>query len=210
MDQPSIDAIITAGKLALAVPFSKETAELFGELLRPTAKQGGEKLSEWVGNFRLTNITNVLRQTAAKLAAAGVKARQVGTPFLLEAMDAAASVDDPTIQEMWANLLAAGVAADANQHPMYINILKQMNSEDAQMLSGLATSPPPPTVFEHGGVTMAFADGISHSRLKALGLIRNPLADNAGMIGTGLPGWALTPLGQDFYKIVGGQATATK
>jgi len=128
----SVTAVVAYTKLAR--PAVDEGVKLMHDLLGEPFKIAGSMLADQAYAWKVGNQIRIAQKLKAKLDAAGIPPRQVATGFLLTAMEAAGNVGDPTMQEMWANLLAAGVADDKNQHPMYIDALKRMNSDDAKRL----------------------------------------------------------------------------
>lgn len=63
---------------------------------------------------------------------------QASPGTMIEILERGSFSDDPTIQEMFANLLASELESGAESiHPSFSIILSQLSSEDAKMLTGL-------------------------------------------------------------------------
>lgn len=141
----ALAALVKASQ-PIAVPFAKKAATLLGKLLGPAATALGERLGEFlapptpiaptvldmIAMWRHGNMTVVLGRAAERLEGRGIEPRPIPIGALLPLLEAASLVDDDTLREWWAELLASGVSADEHQHPMWVKILAQMSGEDAR------------------------------------------------------------------------------
>lgn len=88
----------------------------------------GDVFSWW----RWRNRILIAHRAAVILERDRISRRVVPPAFLLPLLDEAGNAEDPDLREMWAQLLASGVEADAHQHPMWVRVLAQMSGEDAR------------------------------------------------------------------------------
>jgi hypothetical protein len=64
--------------------------------------------------------------------------RVIPPSFFLTYLDAAGNVDDETLDELWARLLASAVADDSAQQLGFIGVLRQFTPDEARILELLA------------------------------------------------------------------------
>jgi hypothetical protein len=107
--------------------------DLVRDLVGEPVKVAGGMLGDQVYWWQWRNRIRIANRAAEMMNKDGIARRIVPPSFLLPLLDAASNVDDPDLQEMWARLLASGVATDEHQHPMWVKILAQMSAEDAHV-----------------------------------------------------------------------------
>jgi hypothetical protein len=105
------------------------TTAVLTQFLGPSAKHLGEQALE--------RGKQVAAKATTLLAQVGREAQPVEPKLLLPLIQAASLETDPTMTEKWAALLAnaADPAQQMQIHPSYIDVLRQMTSADAQVLS---------------------------------------------------------------------------
>jgi hypothetical protein len=159
-------AIIAATHLTK--PVVEVACDLACALLGRPLRHAGGLLGDEVYAWRASNRIRLLSLVKKKLDVAKATPRMVPAGFLLPLLDAAGDVEEIDLQELWANLLASGIKADGNQHPMFVHALKQMSSQDAGVLKVLAEARHSfPPNFASDKATFAAAE-----RLIAIGLLR--------------------------------------
>lgn len=144
--------ISAAAKAAEAVArvFQPVTESTFG-LLRDLAGPGAKELGEWVGDLvrirrqRLAVLEQLLQD---ELQQRGVTARVIDPEFLLSVCEAACRVRDDELSQLWARLLASGVADDDGRHPLWIDTLRSMSTTDARVFEWLRRRNGMPLHFE--------------------------------------------------------------
>jgi len=60
-----------------------------------------------------------------------IAARLLPAGFLLPLLEAAGDVEDPVLSELWSRLLASGVADNKHRRPVFVDVLKRMDHDDA-------------------------------------------------------------------------------
>ncbi len=139
-------AALVGAATPITRPFAQRAAQLFFRLLRPATDRGGAELADFlfpegpagtdvpslVVHWKARNTALVLVRARAIMDDEKIEVREVPRSWVLPLLDVAGNVEDPDLQEMWARLLASGVAADEHRHPMWVKILAQMSAEDAR------------------------------------------------------------------------------
>ena len=74
------------------------------------------------------------RKVEERLNKGGVAKRVLPPSFAVPALEGAASVDDDSVPDMWAALLASGVKDDGAQRPAYVQTLKSIGGTEAAVL----------------------------------------------------------------------------
>lgn len=178
MTAPPEPTGLAALKAALDLP--KPVVDLGCDLVRdlvgstPVRIASG-MLSDQLYYWKWRNRVRIAHRAAEIIEHDGIARRIVPPSFLLPLLDAAGDIEDPDLQELWARLLASGVAADEHQHPMWIKILAQMSAEDAKAFEDTVAATDRedvPFVLEPArpGWTMVPPDPVD-ARLHALGLV---------------------------------------
>jgi hypothetical protein len=128
----------TAGLIHVSTPISKPIIEegvgLFHELLGKPLQIAGGMIQDQVYAWRLARGAEAFAKTAKVMRELGVKPKQLPPGFLIPFFEAASVADDEDIHDLFANLLAAAVAADVYQHPIFRHALSQMNADEARIL----------------------------------------------------------------------------
>jgi hypothetical protein len=102
----------------------------------------GESVGTILGNYtkrRQENAEAIGSRAHLTLLNIGVKAQEIPMSILMPALEAASLEEEPSLQEVWANLLAN--AADPREivavDPAFIHILKELSPKDAAILNRL-------------------------------------------------------------------------
>ncbi len=71
------------------------------------------------------------------LNARGVNAKLLPKGFFLTYLQHAGEIEAIELQDLWAKLLAGAVETEANQHPAFVHVLKQLSVLDARVLGAV-------------------------------------------------------------------------
>jgi len=112
----------------LADALSRPPSDIIGKAVRSLGS------SETPDVWREDNLRALGKRVQRIATRRGIRPRQVPLSFLFPLVEEAAKVDDRLLGEMWARLLVAGLADDANQQPMFIRLLRDLAAEDARVL----------------------------------------------------------------------------
>jgi hypothetical protein len=136
--------IVTAAGGGVVVPF-------INKVLGPVADEIGLILGERVRMFRLQNQIRLFGEAQKMLADAGVEAKQVNLKTLLPLMEGASIEDDPALSVKWAALLANAANPDAKFDilPAFADILRQLTTEEAQILDSIFNTLTFPEIWDN-------------------------------------------------------------
>lgn len=132
LPDPSTGLAALKAALDLPKPVIDLACGLVNDLIGRPVHVAGGMITDEVYYWRWRNRVRIAHRAAEIMDRDGIARRIVPPSFLLPLLDAAGNVEDPDLQEMWAQLLASGVEADEHQHPMWVRILAQMSAEDAR------------------------------------------------------------------------------
>lgn len=183
------DLANVADKFAdLAKPFAEEGARLLEGLLGHPCQVAGELLTDQIYWWQWRNRLRIAHKAKAILDSDGTSTKVVPPDFLLPLLEAAGNVEDTSLQDLWANLLAEGVRHETARHPAFVRTLQQMNGTDAatfdryvrssqgrfvQLVRGVRTKRSIP--MRRTVVRSNTGDDVgSIAHLLALGLVRRP------------------------------------
>ncbi len=65
----------------------------------------------------------------------GIAPKVLPPGFLIPLLDAAGNVDDPELQQMWAQLLASSVSNTSHRHPAFVHVLRELSRDEAVILN---------------------------------------------------------------------------
>ncbi len=113
----------------------KNAREYLDLVLKPSLTQIGGMLEDTVQHWRLRNKVNLVLKTKKILESKGVTPKQLEPNIVVPLLDEAANTDDPTLSDMFANLMASELDADgAATHPSFAKTLGQLSPLDAKVL----------------------------------------------------------------------------
>ncbi len=100
------------------------------DALLPSKSEGDASLGRLIVEWKKGNVVNLVLRAEAKTRGRAVKA--VRLDFLLPLLESAGYVEDNTLQDLFAELLAAAATgSEEAQHPLYRDALVRMSPEDA-------------------------------------------------------------------------------
>ena len=120
--------------LGVAQPLVDSTFGLIAGLLGEPCRIAGEMLADEVYHWQCRNRIRVLLKVKQRLELTGVPPRVVPRGFLLPILQASGNVEDDELQELFANLLVAGVSSDDSQHPAFVQVIRQISVNEARLL----------------------------------------------------------------------------
>lgn len=112
---------------------------LVDQLLGPAATEVGLTLGDSVKVWRFKRQLRLLQEVQRLIADSGKDIKPVAPRLFFPILEAASIEDDDEMQTRWAALLASEATAVGSVHPSYIDILRQLTPEDAQLLETLCT-----------------------------------------------------------------------
>jgi len=130
MDPTAAETIQTTAKILVAAPVMQLARRFLENIGDPLTKEIGENLRDQYRDWKAHNAHATAQTAAAKLEARGVEG-DVPKAFLFPALEGAANVDAPELQELWAELIANGVADEAHRHPLFLQALASLDVADA-------------------------------------------------------------------------------
>lgn len=142
-----MDPIETAAQIAKKLPaealmkFTTTACTTFEQVLAPATALGGgvgrliEETFEDLSKLRKIYASHILRRAKEKLKGKTIK--EVESPAtIIEVITAAGTATEPSLQELWANLLARELTT-GGIHPEIPRALARLSSADAQLLTTL-------------------------------------------------------------------------
>jgi len=145
MDEITI--VVTGAVLggSIAKPIAQVSCRLIEQLATESAREIGGILGDRFRELRTAVAQHVARLATEKLEQRHRLDAEIPLGFLGSALNRAADAEAPELQELWAELIANGAAAEAHRHPSLIQTLASMDAEDAQLFSAAVKR-----LFQHG------------------------------------------------------------
>jgi hypothetical protein len=117
-------------------------AVLLCKVLGKPATVAGEMLADelyvWQWKRRLAACDEISRIAASR----GITIRPLPMSFSTPFFEAVGNVEDPELVHLWAGLLVSAVEDDLARHPVFLRLLKDLNADDARILTKLALDGP--------------------------------------------------------------------
>lgn len=129
-------AIFSASQVAK--PLAEKGAKLIDSLLGEPCRVAGNLLADQIYYWQWLNRVKIAARAKEIMDQNGVAARVVPKGFLLPLVDEAGNVEEPQLQELFAQLMANGVADDAAQRRQFVGTLKLLSADDARFFLDLA------------------------------------------------------------------------
>ncbi|MEL6107616.1 MAG: DUF2806 domain-containing protein [Planctomycetota bacterium] len=117
---------------------AEQACSLVESLLGTPFRVGGDLLSDQLRAWQWSNRVRIMKRAKEKLPESH-RIQSVPPGFLLPFLDGAGNIDDPLLQELWAQLLAGSLQGEGSRHPMFMTTLRQLDSSDADFLTKMAT-----------------------------------------------------------------------
>ncbi len=149
IDADTAHAVEEAAKaMSKAIEAAMRTGKYFGAVLGDLPHDLVGIIGDWVAHQRARRWIELQRETDKILRDRGVENREEVSPSVAIPLIAAAINEDrEVLKQMWAKLLAAAMDPDRASlvRPSLIELLRQLDPLDAQILQQLVTSRPPET-----------------------------------------------------------------
>lgn len=115
---------------------TKGAENFLGAVLGEPLKAIGGLITDQINSRRQSNLIVIVKNAATKLKDAGVNPKSVPLKIIHPLLEYCSLEEDPSMQERWANLLAnaADPSVTITMSPAYADILRQLTSEEAQLL----------------------------------------------------------------------------
>lgn len=122
------------GKLAEQLPeLTKEVRELLTLLFKPGIEEMGGIVGDYLKRFRERNAIVGLYKTQKILRQKGIVAKEVSPSITIPIIEGMSFVEEESLQDRWVNLLVTAISFN-KVHPSYPEVLKKLDSLDAQIL----------------------------------------------------------------------------
>jgi hypothetical protein len=158
--------------------------------------------------FRLKCLGAILRRAQQFVGDADVTPLPTG--YAVSMLDAMKDVDDPTLQELWAGLLASSLTHRKSVRPRYIQLLRGLAPIDAAVfeavMSGAALPDSPDDELKVTVLNLGSLDLLDHSQLP-----KTALSDTASGAGSGVVGELFvysTHFGREFFATLTARGAA--
>jgi hypothetical protein len=120
---------------------AKQALEPVGDIVKriagPLADEIGESLALIAKPYRIMLSVKMFQKTQRMLKEAGITPQAVPPRLFLPILEGASIQDDDDLHSRWAALLANAATSPTLIHPSYIEILKQLTPQEAQLLDRL-------------------------------------------------------------------------
>lgn len=126
------DDLTDAAKQAL-----EPIRDIVNRITGPLADEIGESLALIARPYRIALGVKMLQKTQRMVKEAGMPAQPVPPRLFLPMLEAASIENDEDLHTRWAALLANAATSPGSVHPSYIEMLKQLDPQDAALLDKL-------------------------------------------------------------------------
>jgi Abortive infection alpha len=115
----------------------ERTEKFLGKLLGSAVLEAGELVTDKIRFWRFKNQVKILQRAENILKKAGRDPGRVSLKTLVPLIEQASLEEEPTIQEMWAKLIAKASqsSAKAGLHVLCIEVLGSISSKEAEIIS---------------------------------------------------------------------------
>lgn len=211
MADPNTALAMGGTAAVLGLPAVKKTIDFAERLLGEPIDEFGRGLAEIGRRFRLVNQVKTLELARQLASERGLEISEIDPSFAHEWLEGAGSTAEEEMQTLWAELLmSASVNNRAACKKRYINALRQMTYDDAQLLKyavAFSDSILPPSVEDDGALDETVAN------LYRLGVLspcwttcdqarREPRDNTKGLMTDGVR-IRVGPFGRNFAMAVG-------
>jgi hypothetical protein len=136
-----------------AIEASEKVAGFVAKVVGDTAIQLGGVLADWTHYYRFKNLLTIADkiQTLQRQRRLEGKTNPIPPRIAIPLLEAAALEDDPTLQDVWALLIANSTDPNFAEvlHPSFIGIIQQISADEAVILNNCVTRYGFPVLFHH-------------------------------------------------------------
>lgn len=129
--------LIAAVVKEIGKPIAETGCGLLRALLGKPCEIAGEMISDELYRWQWQRRIEILEKAQQRLTARGLNAKVLPKGFFLSYLQHAGEIEADELQELWANLLASAVESEANQHPSFVHVLKQLSVLEARILAAV-------------------------------------------------------------------------
>lgn len=153
-------------------PLTTVTGRILENLMEEPTKELGGLLADRLRARRVENLRGLAARTTAKLGDRELLDAPIPLGFLGPAIEGAKDVDEPDLQELWAELIANGAADDENQQPRHIQTLAGVSAGDAKVFDEYVRADNAALFVRRGRVGGSWWEqNPTGERLRSLGLL---------------------------------------
>jgi hypothetical protein len=160
-----------------SAPLLQTASELLRGLLAKSAVAIGDTLEDQLRYLQWSNRLRILKKAALKIEQRGLGGKLLPPAFLMPAVEASGHVEDPDLQELWAELIANGAASEENRRRMFVDTLARMAAEDAKVFAAEVQNYSPPLRRKRPTRFPFVIDDSTRERLEALRLLEVRIVD---------------------------------
>lgn len=147
------ELVTAASALAMSPQVLADLGHLAKILLGRPFEVAGEMMGDTVYGWQVRNRVRILEKTKKLLDEKGISPDILPEGFLVSLLRNAGDVEEESLQNRWAQLLASAIEDEQFQHPGLIRVLSEMSPLDARLFSVVVKD------LEDGGT--------AHTRFKA-------------------------------------------
>jgi len=129
-------------RIGINVNIGKEAertaCELIKSLLGVPISMLSSILGEQVAYWKWCNTIRLAKKVADRLAKDKIAAAILPPSFAVPLLEAVATTDDESLQDMWARLLQSAISNPANRKRAFVETMKALGPEDAAVLLQIA------------------------------------------------------------------------
>lgn len=129
------------GGLVACKPLVQTATKFLDDLLGDSFKNLGGTLADRTYAWRTWNRVKILaraKELREQLREAEAPPSTLPPGFILPLLESAGNIDDPDLQELWAQLIASASSEKRHQHPAYRRILSDLSKDEALLLKEVA------------------------------------------------------------------------
>lgn len=118
----------------LPKPIIDSGVALIRDLLGGPVQQTGELIAEQIYAWRWANRIRIFQKASERLSHMNIPPTVLPPGFLTPLLETCGDVEDESLQNMWASLLAEGVRSEKFRQSAFRKTLESLSSQDAQWL----------------------------------------------------------------------------
>lgn len=128
-------ATLITGAVDLARPVVESGCRLIDDLLGKPCRVSGALLSDQIYAWQWANRIRIANRAREILDKYSVPEQVLPTGFLVPLLDQIGNVDQPELQNLWAQLLASAVESELARHPSFVSILSQLSIAEGVLIA---------------------------------------------------------------------------
>jgi hypothetical protein len=117
---------------------SKEAQGFIKSIVRPAAAEIGQTLKDQIAAYRYNNLVKIVVRAKEKVKDAKLSVSEVPLKIIHPMLEAASLEEEPNVQEMWSNLVAATSTGQVPFASAFVEIMRQLSPEEGRFIQLLA------------------------------------------------------------------------